>query len=64
MNAATVGMFRMAGDIGYVAGPLALGLISDWFGAVAALVTAAGLLVVAGGLFAAFAPETYRGRAT
>jgi MFS family permease len=64
LNAATVGMFRMAGDIGYVAGPLALGLISDWFGAVAALVTAAGLLVVAGGLFAAFAPETYRGRAT
>jgi DHA1 family multidrug resistance protein-like MFS transporter len=62
LNATTVGMFRMAGDIGYVLGPLALGAIADEFGAVTALVTAAGLLVVAGGLFAAFAPETYRGR--
>ncbi len=63
LNATTVGMFRMAGDVGYVLGPLALGLISDGFGAVAALVTAAGLLFLAGALFAAFAPETYRGRA-
>ncbi len=62
LNATTVSVFRMTGDIGYVAGPLLLGLISDFFGPVAALICAAGLLVLAGGLFAAFAPETYRAR--
>ena len=62
LNATTLSVFRMAGDIGYVAGPLALGLIADLSGPTAALATGAGLMVVAGGLFAAFAPETYRGR--
>jgi len=52
----------MTGDIGYVAGPMLLGLMSDGFGPAAALVAAAGLLVTAGVVFAAFAPETYRGR--
>ncbi len=61
-NATTLSIFRMAGDIGYVAGPLALGVIADLFGATVSLITAAGLLVVAGGLFAIGAPETYRGR--
>ena len=61
-NATTMSVFRMAGDVGYVAGPLALGLIADLFGATASLVTAAGLMVAAGGLFALWAPETYRGR--
>jgi MFS family permease len=64
MNATTMSVFRMTGDIGYVAGPLALGLISDLFGAASALIVAAALLVVAGAAFAAFAPETYRGRGT
>ncbi|MCX7381405.1 MAG: MFS transporter [Alphaproteobacteria bacterium] len=62
LNASTVSIFRMAGDIGYITGPVALGVISDQFGAVTALIAAAGLLVIAGGLFAAFAPETYRAR--
>ncbi|MGE0225979.1 MAG: MFS transporter [Acetobacteraceae bacterium] len=62
MNATTMSVFRMTGDIGYVAGPLGLGLISDGFGPTAALITAAGLLVTAGVLFAALAPETYRAR--
>ncbi len=62
MNATTMSVFRMTGDIGYVAGPLGLGLISDTFGATAALVVAAGLLVSAGAAFAALAPETYSNR--
>jgi fucose permease len=63
MNATTVSVFRMTGDIGYIAGPLVLGLIMDLYGPEASLVVAAGLLVVMGGLFAGFAPETYRARA-
>jgi MFS transporter, DHA1 family, multidrug resistance protein len=62
MNAVTISVYRMMGDVGYVAGPLALGVISDTAGPVAALVVAAALLVASGGLFAAFAPETYRRR--
>jgi len=62
MNATTMSLFRMTSDIGYVAGPMALGLIADGFGAPTALTAAAVLLVIAGGAFAAFAPETYRGR--
>jgi MFS family permease len=60
MNATTISVFRMAGDVGYVTGPIALGLLSDGFGPVTALVAAAALLVLSGGLFAALAPETYR----
>ncbi len=62
LNASTMSVFRMTGDIGYIAGPMALGLMADGFGATAALITAAALLVLAGGLFAALAPETFRGR--
>jgi len=62
MNAATMSLFRMTGDIGYVAGPLVLGLVADSAGPTVALVIAAGLLVLAGGAFAGLAPETYRGR--
>ncbi len=62
LNATTMSVFRMTGDIGYVLGPLLLGLISDGFGPITALVAAAGLLVVAGAAFATFAPETYRAR--
>ena len=63
LNATTVSVFRMTGDIGYVGGPLLLGLIMDLYGPETSLIVAAGLLVVMGGLFAAFAPETYRARA-
>ena len=62
MNAATMSMFRMLGDIGYVAGPILLGLLVDFQGAPTALVAAAALMVVVGVLFASLAPETYRGR--
>jgi DHA1 family multidrug resistance protein-like MFS transporter len=62
MNAAAMSTFRMMADAGYVIGPLALGLIADLYGPVAALLGAAGLLVIVGIAFAALAPETYRGR--
>ena len=61
-NATTLSVFRMASDIGYVAGPLALGLIADLFGAMDALIAGAALMVLAGVAFAIWAPETYRGR--
>jgi MFS transporter, DHA1 family, multidrug resistance protein len=64
MNAAAMSTFRMFSDAGYVLGPLALGLITDLFGADAALATAAALLTLVAVLFGRFAPETYRpGRA-
>lgn len=62
MNAAAMSTFRMVGDFGYVAGPIALGLVVDGFGPEAALVLAAVLLILVGMLFAKLAPETYRGR--
>jgi MFS transporter, DHA1 family, multidrug resistance protein len=62
MNAAAMSAFRMLSDAGYVLGPLALGLLTDLFGADAALATAALLLTAAALLFARHAPETYRGR--
>jgi DHA1 family multidrug resistance protein-like MFS transporter len=64
MNAAAMSTFRMLSDAGYVLGPLALGLITDLFGANVALATAAALLTLVAILFGRFAPETYRaGRA-
>ena len=63
MNAAAMSLFRMIADLGYVAGPLLLGLISDGFGAPTALVLAAFLVMGAGAAFGLLAPETYRGSA-
>jgi hypothetical protein len=62
MNAAAIGTYRMTSDAGYVIGPLALGLIADLHGPIAALVGSASLLVLVGAAFALAAPETYRGR--
>jgi MFS family permease len=61
-NASAVGMFRMLSDAGYVVGPIAMGFLADTMGATASIEVSAMMLVVAGGLFAAFAPETYRGK--
>ncbi len=60
MNAAAMSLFRMLGDIGYVAGPIGLGLITDFYGPTIALIVCAGLLAASGLLFALFAPETWR----
>lgn len=61
MNAAAMSVYRMLADLGYVVGPIALGLLTDLLGADTALATAAALLVAAALLFGRFAPETHRG---
>lgn len=63
MNASAMGLFRMTGDAGYVIGPLALGLVADLLGPVAALVLSAALIIGIGVAFALAAPETYSGKA-
>ena len=50
----------MLSDLGYVVGPVALGLATDLFGADATLGVTALLLVAVAALFALRAPETYR----
>jgi MFS family permease len=60
MNAAAMSTYRMLSDVGYVIGPVALGMVTDLFGPEIALATAAVLLVAVALLFARFAPETYR----
>jgi MFS family permease len=60
MNAAAMSTYRMLSDVGYVVGPLALGLVTDLFGARTALALAAVLLAVVATLFWRLAPETYR----
>lgn len=64
MNAAAMSAYRMLSDLGYVVGPIALGVATDLAGPDLALGATAGLLVVVALVFARFAPETYRsGRA-
>jgi len=60
MNAAALSTYRMLADLGYVVGPIALGLGADLAGTDAALGATALLLVLAALLFARLAPETYR----
>jgi MFS family permease len=60
MNAAALSSYRMLADLGYVVGPIALGLAADLAGIDAALAGTAVLLVGMALLFGRFAPETYR----
>jgi hypothetical protein len=60
MNAAALSTYRMLADLGYVVGPIALGLGADLAGADAALAATAAMLTAVALLFARFAPETYR----
>jgi MFS family permease len=60
MNAAALSTYRMLADLGYVVGPIALGVAADLAGVDLALGGTALLLVVVALLFARFAPETYR----
>jgi MFS family permease len=62
MNAAALSSYRMLADLGYVVGPIALGLVVDLAGADAALGGAAVLLVAVALLFARFAPRDLPGR--
>jgi MFS family permease len=60
MNAAAMSTYRMLSDLGYVVGPIALGVLTDLLGADTALAAAAGLMLIVAALFARFAPESYR----
>ena len=60
MNAAAMSGYRMVSDVGYVIGPILLGLVVDWQGAETGLLFAAFLVAAAGLLFARFAPEQWR----
>jgi DHA1 family multidrug resistance protein-like MFS transporter len=60
MNAAAMSGFRMLADLGYVVGPISLGLATDLFGADAALGTTAVLLAATAWLFGRYAPELHR----
>ena len=61
MNAAAMSGFRMLADLGYVVGPIALGLGTDLFGADAALGATAVLLAATALLFGRYAPESHGG---
>jgi MFS family permease len=58
MNAAAMSGYRMLADLGYVVGPIALGLGTDFFGADAALAATAVLLAATALLFGRYAPES------
>jgi MFS transporter, DHA1 family, multidrug resistance protein len=60
MNAVAMSTYRMLSDFGYVVGPIALGVLADFFGASVALTVAATLLAATGVVFARFAPEPTR----
>jgi MFS family permease len=60
MNAAAMSAFRMLADLGYVVGPIALGLTTDLVGADATLGATAVLLAATALLFARYAPESHR----
>jgi MFS family permease len=60
MNAAAMSAYRMLADLGYVVGPIALGLATDLVGANATLTATAALLAVVAVLFARYAPESHR----
>jgi MFS family permease len=60
MNAAAMSAFRMLADLGYVVGPIALGLATDLVGADATLGATALLLAATALLFGRYAPESHR----
>ncbi len=62
MTAPTMGLYRALADAGYVAGPLALGIIADMRSPNAALAFTSVILIASGILFALRAPESLPGR--
>ena len=60
MNAAAMSAYRMLSDLGYVVGPIVLGIVTDLLGADAALGGTAVMMVAVAILFGRLAPETYR----
>jgi hypothetical protein len=62
MNAAAMSGYRTVSDLGYVIGPIALGLATDLAGADVTLMATAALLIVVALAFWRFAPESFRPR--
>lgn len=62
MNAMAMSSFRMLADLGYVIGPIGLGLLADWQGPESALWASAAMLIAVALAFARYAPETLRRR--
>jgi predicted MFS family arabinose efflux permease len=60
VSGAAMSVYRMLADLGYVLGPLALGLATDLAGANLTLAATAVLLAGSGLLFARYAPESLR----
>ena len=58
-----LGLYRTLADMGYVVGPLLLGVLSDVASPEVALFFTAGLLIASGSLFLLRAPETLPGHA-
>jgi hypothetical protein len=52
--------YRTVSDLGYVIGPIALGVATDLAGADATLMATAALLVLVAVAFWRFAPESFR----
>lgn len=63
MNASAMGLYRALMDVGYVAGPLAIGLMSDVWGVRTALLVTAGLITATSIIFAIRAPEVHERKA-
>jgi MFS family permease len=61
MNAAAISGYRTISDVGYVIGPVMLGLLVDWQGAEAGLLFAALLVFAVGAMFWRYAPENWQG---
>ena len=62
MNAAAMGGYRMLSDMGYVLGPILLGVLADLQGLDAPMWIAAAALVLTATLFGVIAPETHSAR--
>lgn len=60
MNAAAMSTFRLLGDMGYVVGPVLMGVIVDLADAETAFIVSAATLLLVGASFARWAPETAR----
>lgn len=63
MNAAAMGLYRALMDVGYVLGPLAIGLMADNWSIDSALLVTGMLVIVSAVLFAVRAPESLPSKA-
>ena len=62
VRARVFGFFRSVSDAGYIVGPIVLAALADRYGYEVPMLVTAALIMAAGALFWAFAPEFYRRR--